>query len=95
MEAGIRVTLVGRSEEKVQAARARVNAGLARLSKRRYPNDAPTQQQFVQAALSNLQLAADLALADLQKADIVIEAVVEDLKLKQELFHELEQSTSR
>lgn len=89
------MTLVGRTQEKCDGARARVQGGLNRVSKRRYPNDPQSQQQFVQGAMSKLDLATDLNQVDLEKTDIVVEAVVEDLKLKQDLFHKLEQSTSQ
>ncbi|CAD5224869.1 unnamed protein product [Bursaphelenchus okinawaensis] len=94
VEAGIHVNLVGRSVEKCEAARGRIQGGLNRISKRRYPNEPQAQQQFVQAAMKNLEMVQSLNDVDLKRVDIVIEAIVEDLKLKQELFHKMEKETN-
>ncbi|CAD5231706.1 unnamed protein product [Bursaphelenchus xylophilus] len=94
VEAGIHVNLVGRSTEKCEAARGRIQAGLSRISKRRYQNDPQAQQQYVQAAMNNLDLVTSLDQLNLKRVDIVIEAIVEDLKLKQEFFYRLEKETN-
>jgi 3-hydroxyacyl-CoA dehydrogenase len=93
-EAGIHVTLVGRSNEKCNQARAKIAAGISRSAKRKFANDAEAQQEYVASALENLEMRTDVMEANLQEADMVIEAVVENLKVKQNFFEKVEQAVS-
>ncbi|KAI6221783.1 3-hydroxybutyryl-CoA dehydrogenase [Aphelenchoides fujianensis] len=94
VEAGVHVTLVGRSEDKCEQARAKVAAALSRSAKRKLPNDADAQQEYVEAALELLELRTNVMDADLAAADLVVEAIVENLKVKQNFFEKIEPAVS-
>jgi len=82
--AGIPVTLIDASEE-----------GLARgLARIRDNYESSVKRGKLEAAVRDARLAlitGSLAIADVKDADIVIEAVFEDLALKQGIFRELDQ----
>ncbi|KAL3099962.1 hypothetical protein niasHS_001888 [Heterodera schachtii] len=62
----------------------------SRVHGRNLPTDEESQHQLVEATVESLELVTNLDDAGLSDADIVIEAVVENLKVKQKLFTELE-----
>lgn len=82
--------MVSRSEDKANQARAKIAAGVTRSAKRKFPNDSDAQQDFIENALNNLQMYTDVMDANLQDADMVIEAIVENLKVKQNFFEKIE-----
>jgi 3-hydroxyacyl-CoA dehydrogenase len=90
IESGIHVTLVGRSQEKCEAARAKISAGVHKTAKKKLANEAEAQTNFIEQTLSNLEMLTDMYEANLEEADMVVEAVVENLKVKQKLFVDLE-----
>ncbi|WP_160330295.1 3-hydroxyacyl-CoA dehydrogenase family protein, partial [Streptomyces roseifaciens] len=82
-KAGYRVVLAARSQEKAEAARARVAKSLARSVEKGRITAAERE-----AALAAVEPAASLdAFADV---DLAIEAVAEDLAVKQQLFATLD-----
>lgn len=91
LESGIEVTMVGRTEEKCDGARAKISAGVSKAAKRRFLNEPENQREYIDSTMANLSFATDIAEAPLEEADCVIEAVVENLKVKQKLFADLEQ----
>ncbi|KAI6186547.1 3-hydroxybutyryl-CoA dehydrogenase [Aphelenchoides besseyi] len=95
IEAGIHVTLVGRSEDKCEQARSKITQTLSRSAKRKMPNDVQAQQEYVSTALANLELRTDVMDADLLNADMIVEAIVENLKVKQNFFEKIEPLVNR
>jgi len=91
VENGVHVTMVGRTEEKCDGARAKIHAGVAKVAKRKFANEQENQREYVDSAMGNLTFATDVFEAQLEESDVVIEAVVENLKVKQKLFADLEQ----
>ncbi|KAL3080407.1 hypothetical protein niasHS_011566 [Heterodera schachtii] len=95
VESGVKVCLVGRSQEKCDQTRQKINTGVQKSIKKRMSTEsAEAQQQLVEATMESLELVTNLDDAGLSDADIVIEAVVENLKVKQKLFTELEAKVS-
>jgi len=90
VEAGVRVTMIGRSAEKCTGALHKIQTGVQKSMKRRHPAGAEAQQAAVDTAMAILDFKTDVFDADLSHADVVIEAVVENLKVKQKLFADLE-----
>ena len=81
--AGIEVVLRGRTQSSADAAFTRVTKSLGGLvDKGKMPGEERD------AILDRVQVTTDLV--DLELCDIVVESVVEDLKVKQELFRELD-----
>lgn len=83
---GHRVTLAGRDESKLAAARQRVEAALNFLAGENFLS--PDNHQ---AALSNLATARLDQPGLFQKAAIVVESIPEDMALKHRFFGELEE----
>jgi len=95
VEAGMHVTIVGRTEEKCEQARVKVHTGVAKTAKRKLAAEpADTQQAFIAATLERLRFVTSVLEAPLAEADVVVEAVVENMKVKQKLFTELEPRVS-
>jgi 3-hydroxyacyl-CoA dehydrogenase len=92
IEAGVKVTMVGRSQEKCSTTRDKIAVGVQKSAKRRYAKEPNVEEQakFVERALDNLNFATSLQDDILSEADMVLEAVVENLKVKQKLFSEIE-----
>jgi 3-hydroxybutyryl-CoA dehydrogenase len=82
-KAGLPVTYVGRSADKVAAVRGRIEASLAKAVERgKLDEDARS------AALA--LVSGTTAMADLANVDLVVEAVVEDIDVKVALFADLD-----
>jgi 3-hydroxybutyryl-CoA dehydrogenase len=82
-KAGYQVTLVARSQEKADRARAALGTSLERMVGKGRLSEADRD-----AALA--LVTASGSLEDLAEADLVLEAVAEDLAVKQELFATLD-----
>jgi 3-hydroxyacyl-CoA dehydrogenase len=91
VEAGLQVHMVGRTEERCEQARAKVHTGVAKTAKRKLAAEpADTQAAFVARVMGNLHFCTEVLDAPLSDADVIVEAVVENLKVKQKLFTDLE-----
>ena len=82
--AGLPVVYVGRSREKVEAVREAVGRSLGRAVER-----GRLERAAADAALARLRGSTDLG--DLADADLVVEAVAEDLTVKTQLFARLDE----
>ncbi len=82
-KAGLAVRFVARSDDKVETVRGKVAASMERAVSRGRLDEAARD-----AALDLIQGSADLE--DLSDVDLVVEAVVEDLGVKQALFAQLD-----
>ena len=80
---GFDVIFVARSQEKADAVLARIAASLAKAVER-----GKLDEQARDAALA--RITGTSSLADLSAVDLVVEAVVEDITVKQALFAELD-----
>jgi len=90
IENGYSVTLIGRSMDKLHQSKTKLSNGLTRIAKKRFVNDAEAQNDFVDSCLDNLKLCTSSDEANLEDADLIIEAIVENLKVKQKLLAEIE-----
>lgn len=95
IESGVNVTMVGRTEEKCEAARTKIFNGVNKVAKRKFATEADNQQFFIESTMNNLQFATEIFDSGLENADIIIEAVVENLKVKQKLFTDVENRVPR
>lgn len=94
IESGVHVTIVGRSQDKCTACRTKISTGLARSAKKKFADNEELQSKHIESSLANLELCTDLVDANLPEADLVVEAIVENLKVKQKLFTDLALVTS-
>jgi 3-hydroxyacyl-CoA dehydrogenase len=93
IEAGVEVIMVGRTEEKCDGARVKISNGVHKTAKRKLANEATeTQQSWIESTLNHLDFVTDVMSANLDEADMVVEAIVENLKVKQKLFTDLEKA---
>jgi len=86
---GFAVTLCDSSEKALDTGRTVIQQSLARLAKNAHPEDKPAQNKLVQSVFDNIRTTTDPADA-LSSVDLVVEAIREDLKLKQDLFRLLD-----
>lgn len=84
-QTGHKVTLVDISQDVLDKSKARIGESVKRVAKKQFKEDADAAQKFIGSVMGHLHVAtsADAALAS---ADLVVEAVVENLALKQKLF---------
>jgi 3-hydroxybutyryl-CoA dehydrogenase len=81
--AGLPVTYVGRSDDKVAAVRARVEESLAKAVQRGRLEESQRGQVLP-------RLTGSTSVEDLAEVDLVVEAVTEDLEVKTALFESLD-----
>jgi len=83
--AGQQVSVADVSSDRLEASRTTITTGLARLAKRKYKEDPAAASAWVEEVASRVRWVgtAEEAVAD---ADLVVEAVLEDLQVKRELF---------
>ncbi|TRY71796.1 hypothetical protein TCAL_01055 [Tigriopus californicus] len=86
-QTGHKVTLVDLNQEVLDRSQARIQASIQRVAKKQFQGDPSAGETFVQSALANLQIATQPHAA-LATADLVVEAVVENLELKRKIFQE-------
>jgi len=83
--AGQQVSVADVSSDRLEASRTTITTGLARLAKRKHKEDPAAASAWVEEVASRVRWVgtAEEAVAD---ADLVVEAVLEDLQVKRELF---------
>ncbi|KAJ2488169.1 hypothetical protein IWW37_004975 [Coemansia sp. RSA 2050] len=82
------VTLVDVSQEALSRGKAYMAKSLKRIAKKKHAEDEAAQSQFVDEVMSRVSLSTKPQEA-VSRADLVIEAIVENLKVKQDLFAQL------
>ncbi|CAD2213642.1 short chain 3-hydroxyacyl-CoA dehydrogenase [Angomonas deanei] len=87
-QAGIPATILEVSQERADISKKQVEASLARVAKKKADGDATKMKEYVDGVMKHLTWTTDEKQA--ADTDLVIEAVVEDLKVKQDLFARLD-----
>lgn len=77
------------SEQAARLAQKKNEKQLNRLARQFFKNDPNTQTAFVRKAISHLSYSSELS-EGVKNADLVIEAITENLESKQALFAEIE-----
>jgi len=88
-QSGHKVTLVDVSNDVLQKSRSGIEKSLQRVVKKKYADNPDEGQKFMDKVMGNLDVNTD-AEAAVKKTDLVIEAIVEKLSIKQELFASLD-----
>jgi len=86
-QTGHKVTLVDISPQVLEASKKRIVDSVSRVAKKQFKDDAEGAEKFKAGVVGNISTATT-ADAALQTADLVVEAVVENMALKQKLFKE-------
>lgn len=79
------MTLVEINNQLVEKAQESIKNSLGRVAKKQFKDDTNQQSKFVADVLKRLKGSSDLNDV-VKKTDLVIEAIVENLGLKHELF---------
>jgi len=85
----LNVTLVDQEQSIVNKAQKSIENSLRRVAKKKHEGDASAQDKLVSGVLSKITLSTDIHEA-VSKADLVIEAIMENVAAKQKLFSDIE-----
>ncbi|KAL2915735.1 hypothetical protein HK105_204681 [Polyrhizophydium stewartii] len=88
-QSGYKVTMVDVSPDSLDKGRKIISSSLARVAKKKHADDQAAQKAFVDKVFDNIATSTDAAAAA-ASADLVIEAIVENLATKQKLFAALD-----
>ncbi|XP_030004368.1 hydroxyacyl-coenzyme A dehydrogenase, mitochondrial [Sphaeramia orbicularis] len=86
---GHSVMLVDTSDDILKKSIKGIEGSLKRVAKKKFADKPEAGQEFIQKVLSNVSTSSD-ARASVQGADLVLEAIVENLKIKQGIFGALD-----
>ncbi|CAL1541590.1 unnamed protein product [Lymnaea stagnalis] len=89
---GHKVIVVDKTQDIINKAESSIKKSLERIVKKKFPDDTKVgKQKYLTDVLENLSLSTD-ALAAVKSSDLVIEAIVENLDVKKELFSALDKA---
>jgi len=90
-QAGINVTMVDMSEDVLQKSVDRIGKSLGRVVKKKFAADPAQGEAFMAETLGKISTSTD-AVATSAATDVVVEAIVENLGVKQKLFKALDEA---
>lgn len=93
-QTGHNVTLVDVSDPILQKASSRIEKSLERVAKKKFHDNEPESEKFMKETLQRLKTSTNPA-DSVKEADIVIEAIVENMKVKHELFSTLDKAAPK
>ncbi|KAG5869218.1 hypothetical protein JTB14_023525 [Gonioctena quinquepunctata] len=88
-QSGSNVVLVDLSSDILKKSEASIATNLGRVAKKLYKDDGAAAKKFLDESSSRLKYSSDLT-TDIEKTDLVVEAIVENLELKHKLFKSLD-----
>ncbi|KAF5898767.1 hydroxyacyl-coenzyme A dehydrogenase, mitochondrial, partial [Clarias magur] len=88
---GHSVVLVDTSEDILKKSTKGIEGSLKRVVKKKFADKPEAGEEFVQKVLKNISTSTDAA-SVVKSTDLVVEAIVENLKVKQSLFSELDKA---
>lgn len=88
-QAGQNVTLVDVNTEVLAKAQKSIGNNLGRVAKKIYKENPQEGEKFVTEALGRIKTSSD-PVAAVKSTDLVVEAIVENLSVKHELFKKLD-----
>lgn len=89
-QTGHHVTLVDIDATAVNKAKERIGTSIQRVAKKKFAQDAEAGQSFISSAMDKLQTTTD-AISAVKTADLVVEAIVENIDVKKKLFAQLDE----
>ncbi|GAA5982595.1 hypothetical protein JCM10908_006712 [Rhodotorula pacifica] len=84
-EAGVKVVINDVSEQALENGRSIINKSLTRIARKKSPDDASAQKAYLDRVFSNISTTTSAQEAA-ASPDLIVEAIVENLKVKQDLF---------
>ncbi|XP_049876170.1 probable 3-hydroxyacyl-CoA dehydrogenase B0272.3 isoform X1 [Pectinophora gossypiella] len=88
-QAGQNVVLIDAYPEQLEKAQKSIQGNLTRVAKKQYKDDTGKIESFVKESFGRIQMSTKVE--DGVKSDLIVEAIVEKLDVKQELFNKLDQ----
>eukprot|EP00158_Paraphelidium_tribonemae_P001668 Partr_v1_DN24670_c0_g1_i2_m59634 putative Dehydrogenase len=88
---GFQVTMCDVSQDSVAKGEKIIKSSLGRVAKKKYADSPAEGEKFIAGVFSNIETSTDPASA-CSNADLVIEAIVENLDVKRKLFANLDKS---
>ncbi|KAG0321567.1 hypothetical protein BGZ99_003820 [Dissophora globulifera] len=79
------VTMVDLNPEALKKGQDIITSSLKRVAKKQFPEDAGKQKEFIDTTMARIKTSTDSEAAA-KNADLIVEAIVENLKTKQQLF---------
>ncbi|XP_067931625.1 hydroxyacyl-coenzyme A dehydrogenase, mitochondrial-like isoform X2 [Watersipora subatra] len=92
--AGINVTLVDMNDEILNKSSASIKKSLDRVAKKKFSDNPQGGESFVSDIVGRIKYSSD-ALESVKSTDLVVEAIVENLDVKQKLFASLDKVAPR
>ena len=88
------VVVVDKNATQLNSCMTLVRRGLERIVEKKFPDEPRMAKKFTEDTIRNILTSTDAMMA-VQNADIVIEAITEDLHIKQELFADLDEAAPK
>ncbi|CAI5451104.1 unnamed protein product [Caenorhabditis angaria] len=92
--ANINVTIVDSNQKALEKSQKGIESSLKRVAKKKFANDEAAQSNLVKSVLDRIRVSTNVG-DSVENADLVIEAIVENIEIKQKLFAEVEDATKK
>jgi 3-hydroxyacyl-CoA dehydrogenase len=89
-QAQLKVTLVDTTDKALENGQNIISNSIKRVAKKLHPEDQAKQKEYIDKAVQNITTTTD-AKAAAKDADLIVEAIVENIKVKQQLFKDLDE----
>ncbi|CEF61289.1 Hydroxyacyl-coenzyme A dehydrogenase,mitochondrial [Strongyloides ratti] len=89
-QVNMNVTLVDKDEKALEKAKTIISKSIDRVAKKKFGDNSDEKNAFVMGTLNNIKYTTDMKKA-VTDTDLVIEAIVENLSVKQNLFKDIEE----
>ena len=93
-QAGYNVTLVDQNDAILNKAVASIKTSLQRSTKKQFEKEPQNAEKFINDIVGRITTSAQIDKA-IEKTDLVIEAIVENIKVKHELFSRIDKLAPR
>ncbi|XP_042235128.1 hydroxyacyl-coenzyme A dehydrogenase, mitochondrial-like isoform X2 [Homarus americanus] len=90
-QTGHKVTMVDIDDAAVEKAQKRIGDSIQRIAKKKFGGESAEANKFISDAIGRLTISTD-AVSSVGSADLVVEAIVENLDVKKKLFTQLDQA---
>lgn len=89
-QSGQNVTLVDLNDSILEKAKKAIHVSLQRVAKKQFKDDSAKIDSFVAETMSRIKFSTNAENAVSKQCDLVIEAIIENIKIKQKLFASLD-----